>query len=181
MSIIPPRMSSSKMRQETSCVHPSCLLPLHSSTLAARELCPPQKNSAWRLGQAGNFSKILFHLYLPVFVWGFLDLLKSKTRQSPHTIQQTRQSLIMSNHDPIYTQCKDKFNNTCTTSFLQTPYEWQTAVVSTILAAHTAKTSICQLLVHPTGCGKTLFSTAIAACIIGITLCICPLRLIEFW
>ena len=54
----------------------------------------------------------------------------------------------------------DQFNNTCTASFLQTLYEWQTAVGSTILAAHTTNTSICQLLVRPTGGGNTLVSTA---------------------
>ena len=86
----------------------------------------------------------------------------------------------MSNHDPIYTQCKDQFNNTCITLIIQTPYEWQMAVGSTILEAHTAKTSICQLLVRHTGGGKTLVSTATAACIKGITLCVCPLRPTEF-
>ena len=84
----------------------------------------------------------------------------------------------MSNHDPIYTQCMDQFNNTCTTSFLQTLYEWQTAVGSTILAAHTTNTSICQILVRPTGGGNTLVFTSIAACIKGITLCICPLLIL---
>ena len=84
----------------------------------------------------------------------------------------------MYNHDPIYTQYKDQFNNTCTTSFLQLPYEWQTAVGSTILAAHTAETSICQLLVSPTGGGKTLVYTATSACIKGISLCICNLLIL---
>ena len=84
----------------------------------------------------------------------------------------------MSNHDHIYTQCKDQFNNTDITSFLQTPYEWQTVVGSTILAAHTAKTSICQLFVCPTGGGKTLMSTATAACIKGINMCIYPLLIL---
>ena len=84
----------------------------------------------------------------------------------------------MSNHNPLYAQCMYEFNNTCTTSFLQTPYEWQTAVGSTILAAHTAKTSICQLLVRPTGDGNTFVSTATAACIKVNNLCICPLIII---
>ena len=84
----------------------------------------------------------------------------------------------MSNHDPIFTQCMHQFNNTCTTLFLQTPYEWQTAVGSTILVAHTTKTSICQLLVRPTNVGKNLVSIATAACIKGITLCICPLLIL---
>ena len=84
----------------------------------------------------------------------------------------------MSNHDPIYAQCVDQFKNACTTSFLQTPYEWQTAVGSTILAAHTANKTICQLLVQPTGGGKTLVSTSTAACIKGITLCFCPLLIL---
>ena len=81
----------------------------------------------------------------------------------------------MSNHDPIYTQCKDQFNDTCTTSFLQMPYEWQTAVGSTILAAHTAKTSTCQLVVRRTGGGNILVFTATSNCIKGITICICTL------
>ena len=119
--------------------------------------------------------KNLFPLYPPVFVWVLLDLLKRKTRQYPHTIQPTRWSPIMSNHDPIYAQCVDQFKNACTTSFLQTPYEWQTAVGSTILAAHTTKNSIYQLLVRPTGGGNTLVYTATASCIKVITLCICPL------
>ena len=72
----------------------------------------------------------------------------------------------------------DQFKNTCTTLFLQTPYEWQTAVGSTIFASHTTKTSICQLLVRPTGGGKTLVYTAISACIKGITLCIFPLLIL---
>ena len=54
--------------------------------------------------------------------------------------------------------------------------EWQTAVGSTILAAHTVKTSIFQLRLRPTGGGMTLVSTETAACIKGITLCICPIR-----
>ena len=52
----------------------------------------------------------------------------------------------------------DRFNDTCTASFLQMLYKWQTAVGSTILAAHTMKASICRLLVRPTGGGKTLLS-----------------------
>ena len=72
----------------------------------------------------------------------------------------------------------DQFNNTCATSFLQTPYKWKTDVGSTILAAHTTNTSICQLLVRPTGGGKTLVSTATSSFIKGITLCICPLLII---
>ena len=85
----------------------------------------------------------------------------------------------MSNHDPIYAQCMEQFNNTCTSSFLQTPYEWQTSVGSTILAAHTTKTSICQILVRSTGRGNTLVSTATAACNKGITLCICPMIILD--
>ena len=54
----------------------------------------------------------------------------------------------------------DQFNNTCTTSFLQTPYERKTAVGSTILEAHKTQTSICQLLVLPVGVGNTLISAA---------------------
>ena len=73
----------------------------------------------------------------------------------------------MSNHDPIYA-----------TSFLQTPYERKMAVGSTILAAHKTKTSIFQLLVHPTGDGNTLVSTATAACIKGINMCIYPLLIL---
>ena len=144
--------------------------------LAARELCPIQKISAWRHGQAVDIYKPLekiahdimdrqaisvilknlFPLYPPVFTWGFLDLLKSKTRQSPQIIQPTRQSPIMYNHDPIYTQCKYQINSTCTTSFLRTPYEWQTTVGSAILAAHTVKTSICHLLCVLQVVGRTL-------------------------
>ena len=112
----------------------------------------------------------------PGFCVRILRPSEKETRRSPHTIQPTRQPPIISNHDPIYTQYKDQSNNTCTTSFLQTPYEWPTAVGSTILAAHTAKTSICQLLVRPKGGGKTLFSTETAYFIKGITLCICTLR-----
>ena len=131
-----------------------------------------------------------------IYIWSWLDMVGDcrvgcmvcgdrwvflfRRSKNPHTIQPTRQSSIMSNHDPIYTQCKDQFNNTCTTSFIQTPYEWQAALGSTILAAHTPKTSICQLLVRPTGGGKTLVSTATSACIKVITLCIYPLRPIKF-
>ena len=89
---------------------------------------------------------------------------KEKLTISTHHTTNTKLP-IMYNHDPIYTQCNDQFNNTCTTLFLQTSYEWQMAVGSTILAAHTAKTSICQLLVRPTGGGKTLVSTATESCI----------------
>ena len=78
----------------------------------------------------------------------------------------------------MYSKCMDQFKNTCTTSFLQTPCEWQTAVGSTILAAHTTKTSIYQLLVHPTCGGKTLVSTETSSCIKGINLCIFPLLIL---
>ena len=84
----------------------------------------------------------------------------------------------MSNYDLIYAQFMDQFNNTCTTSFLQTLYEWQTAVGSIILAAYTTKTSIYQLLVRPTGGGNTLVYTETSFFIKVITLCICLLLII---
>ena len=81
----------------------------------------------------------------------------------------------------LYTlNVRTKFNNTCTTLFLQTTYEWQMSVGSTILGEHTTKNSICQLLVIPTGGGRTLVSTETLACIKGMTICICTLLPIDF-
>ena len=93
--------------------------------LVARELCPLWKKNhmmswtSWRLLQTTKkiaydvmdrqaiSPKSCFLLYSPVFVWGFLDLLKRKTRQFSHSIQPIRQSSIMSNHDPIIPTIND--------------------------------------------------------------------------
>ena len=58
-----------------------------------RVVYPPKKECMTSYGQAGKkfiISKNLFPLYPPVFVREFLDLLKNKTRRSPHTVQPTR-------------------------------------------------------------------------------------------
>jgi hypothetical protein len=77
--------------------------------------------------------------------------------------------------DPVYESIKLCFKQTCINTFAKIPYQWQTDVGTFILGCHLSNLSIKLLLVHPTGGGKTLVFTSVAACIKGITLCITPL------
>jgi len=67
------------------------------------------------------------------------------------------------------------FNNTCSRSFGKTPYAWQTEVGGSFLLSHYTNVPVKQLLVRPTGGGKTLVFNGISACLKGVTLCISPL------
>ena len=67
------------------------------------------------------------------------------------------------------------FNQSCYNTFHKVPYQWQTAVGSSILRFNASSIGIKQLCIRPTGGGKTLLFTGIALCIPGITLCITPL------
>ena len=77
--------------------------------------------------------------------------------------------------EEVYESIKHHFVQTCIKTFAKTPYAWQTDVGSFILGCHLLTSPLKCLLVHPTGGGKTLLFTSVAACIKGITLCITPL------
>ena len=77
--------------------------------------------------------------------------------------------------EEVYESIKHHFVQTCIKTFAKTPYTWQTDVGSFILGCHLLTSPLKCLLVHPTGGGKTLLFTSVAACIKGITLCITPL------
>ena len=77
--------------------------------------------------------------------------------------------------DEVCESIKRHFVQTCINTFPKTPYTWQTNVGSFILGCHLLTSPLKLLLVRPTGGGKTLVFTSVAACIKGITLCITPL------
>jgi hypothetical protein len=81
----------------------------------------------------------------------------------------------MATPDPVYDSIKLCFHQTCFNTFAKIPYQWQTDVGTFILGCHIRNIPMKLLLVRPTGGGKTLVFTSIAACIKGITLCITPL------
>jgi superfamily II DNA helicase RecQ len=86
--------------------------------------------------------------------------------------------------DEVNESIKLHFVKTCMNTFAKTPYTWQTNVGSFIYGCHLLNSPLKLLLVRPTGGGKTLVFTSVAACIKasvaacsikGITLCITPL------
>ena len=81
----------------------------------------------------------------------------------------------MATPDPVYDSIKLCFQQTCFNTFGKIPYQWQTDVGTFVLGCHLINSPLKLLLVRPTGGGKTLVFTSIAACIKGITLCITPL------
>jgi Superfamily II DNA helicase len=81
----------------------------------------------------------------------------------------------MATPDPVYESIKLCFQQTCFNTFGKIPYQWQTDVGTFVLGCHLLNSPLKLLLVRPTGGGKTLVFTSIAACIKGITLCITPL------
>ena len=86
-----------------------------------------------------------------------------------------KHSNTMAAPEEVYESIKHHFVQTCIKTFAKTPYTWQTDVGSFILGCHLLTSPLKCLLVHPTGGGKTLLFTSVAACIKGITLCITPL------
>ena len=81
----------------------------------------------------------------------------------------------MSTSTPLSSPFQQQFIHTCIQSFNIVPYPWQYLVGEEILRYHSFGSSIKKLLVRPTGGGKTLVFTTVAACLKGITLCIVPL------
>jgi len=62
------------------------------------------------------------------------------------------------------------FNNTCARYFRKIPCAWQSEVGSSFLSSLYTNVSVKQLLVRPTGGGKTLVFNGISACLKGVTL-----------
>ena len=73
-------------------------------------------------------------------------------------------------------QYKSEFNTKCIDTFTKHPYEWQLDVGGSMLRSkRTEERPIHQLCIRPTGGGKSLLFTTLAACLGRITLCITPL------
>lgn len=82
----------------------------------------------------------------------------------------------MSNPDPFLDEYKTEFNTKCIETYTKQPYQWQTDVGGSMLRwIHTKDTAIHQLCIRPTGGGKSLLFTTVAACLGRITVCITPL------
>ena len=83
----------------------------------------------------------------------------------------------MSAPSPSLNEYTSKFNTTCSNLFSKTPYKWQMDVGASMLRSihSTDAATIYQLCVHPTGGGKSLLFTTLAASLGHITLCITPL------
>ena len=83
----------------------------------------------------------------------------------------------MSAPSPSLNEYTSKFNTTCFNLFSKTSYEWQTNVGASMLRSiHSTDATIYQLCVRPTGGGKLLLFTTLAACLGHITtICITPL------
>jgi superfamily II DNA helicase RecQ len=77
--------------------------------------------------------------------------------------------------DDVYVSIQNHFEQTCIKTFAKIPYRWQSEVGSFLYGCHLTSSPLKLLLVRPTGGGKTLVFTSVAACIKGITLCITPL------
>ena len=77
---------------------------------------------------------------------------------------------------PSPDQYKTEFNTKCFDTFSKHPYEWQSDVGGSMLRSiRTEERAIHQLCIRPTGGGKSLLFTTLAACLGRITLCITPL------
>ena len=77
---------------------------------------------------------------------------------------------------PPQDQYITEFNTKCINTFSKQPYEWQSDVGGLILRSkRTNQSPIHQLCIRPTGGGKSLLFTTLAACLGRITLCITPL------
>jgi hypothetical protein len=75
--------------------------------------------------------------------------------------------------DEVYQSIQQNhFEQTCIKTFAKIPYRWQSEVGSFLYGCHIMSSPLKLLLVRPTGGGKTLVFTSVAACIKGITLCI---------
>ena len=84
----------------------------------------------------------------------------------------------MTTPTPSPDQYKSEFNTKCIDTFSskQPYYEWQSDIGGSILRSeHTEQSAIHQLYIRPTGGGKSLLFTTVAACLGQITLCISPL------
>ena len=82
----------------------------------------------------------------------------------------------MTTPTPSPDQNKSEFNTKCIDTFSKHPYEWQSDVGGLMLwSTHTEERVIHQLCIRPTGGGKYLLFTTLAACLGRITLCITPL------
>ena len=77
---------------------------------------------------------------------------------------------------PSQDQYKTELNSKCIDTFSKQPYKWQSDVGGLILLSkRTNQSPIHQLCIRPTGGGKSLLFTTLAACLGRITLCITPL------
>ena len=83
----------------------------------------------------------------------------------------------MTTPTPSPDQYKSEFNSKCIDTFSKHPsYKWQSDVEDLMLRSErTEQSAIHQLCIRPTGGGKSLLFTTLAACLGRITLCITPL------